>query len=175
MAAERSNRRRDERGRFLPGEEAEEGREDGAAAQEPEREASAEKGDRDSKLTAPSVGPKTKIDRPPPEERLAKHEQSEVDAMGFEKRREVVGKSYGPSFAKQATVYGIFIAVVATVSIGFYLLARELDQPPETTAVEAPWAQPGAEQVPVRPLDFPRNGQTDVGAGAAGPADEGPQ
>ena len=48
-----------------------------------------------SDITAPSIGPDTTIEREPPEERLAKHEQSDVDAMGLDKRREVVGGSYG--------------------------------------------------------------------------------
>ena len=54
---------------------------------------------REQKLAAPSLGPNTVIEREPVEERLAKHEQSEVDARGLDKRRRVVGQSYGPARA----------------------------------------------------------------------------
>ena len=40
-----------------------------------------------SDITAPSIGPSTTIEREPPEDRLARHEQSDVDAMGLDKRR----------------------------------------------------------------------------------------
>ena len=99
-----------------------------------------------NEVTAPSVGPNTTFDRDPPEERLARHEQSDEDAMGLDKRREVVGKSYGPSVARQATLYGIFLAVAAALVIGFILLAGKLDQPPETYADQAPWSDADAPQ-----------------------------
>jgi len=101
-----------------------------------------------SDTPAPSVGPNTKIEREPPEERLAKHEQSDVDAMGLDKRREVVGGSYGPSFGKQATLYGGAIAIFAIIVIGFILLAGQLDKAPETSEDEAPWSEPQAAQTP---------------------------
>jgi hypothetical protein len=102
--------------------------------------------DDQQKLTAPSVGPNTVIEKQPPEERLAKHEQSSTDAMGLDKRREVVGQSYGPGVARQATLYGIFLAVTAALVIGFVLLAGKLDQAPDSYADEAPWAEPDAPQ-----------------------------
>jgi hypothetical protein len=102
--------------------------------------------DDQQEVTAPSVGPNTVIDKAPPEERLAKHEQSSTDAMGLDKRREVVGESYGPSFARQATLYGVFLAVTAALVIGFVLLAGKLDQAPDSYADEAPWAEPDAPQ-----------------------------
>ena len=48
--------------------------------------------------------------------------------MGLDKRRGVVGHKYGASFAKQATVYGIFLVVLAALVIGGKLAADELDQ-----------------------------------------------
>jgi hypothetical protein len=100
----------------------------------------------ESQIPAPSLGPNTKIVREPPEERLARHDQSDVDAMGQDKRREVVGHSYGPSLGKQASLYGLFIAVTAAVVIGFVLLANQLDKPQETVEATAPWAQEDATQ-----------------------------
>jgi hypothetical protein len=104
-----------------------------------------------SDTTAPSIGPNTVIEREPPEQRLAKHEPSEVDAMGLDKRREVVGKSYAPSFGRQATMYGIFLAVLAVLVIGGKLLADELDKPPDPVEDQAVWT--GNDEPPA-PIDF---------------------
>ena len=101
-----------------------------------------------SDTVAPSVGPHTTFDKDTAEERLARHEQSDVDAMGLDKRREVVGGSYSPSAARQATLYGIFIAVIVALGIGFKVLADKLDEPPKNNKDEAPWSQPGAPQIP---------------------------
>jgi hypothetical protein len=108
-----------------------------------------EKEKEQNQITAPSVGPNTTFDREDPEERLARHEQSEVDAMGLDKRRGVVGQSYGPSFARQAALYGGALAIVAALVIGFILLAGKLDQPPDTVQAKAPWT--GTEKAP-KPL-----------------------
>jgi hypothetical protein len=111
-----------------------------------------------SETTAPSIGPHTVIDREPAEDRLARHEQSDVDAMGLDKRREVMGQSYGPSFARQAGMYGIFLAVVAALVIGGKVLADKLDEPPKTNPDVAPWAAADAQQRKPAPIDFPRYG-----------------
>jgi len=87
---------------------------------------------------------------------------SELDAIGLDKRRPVVGRSYAPSVAKQAAAYGAFLAVVAALIVGGVIAVRELDRPPERVTAEAPWARPSSEPLPPRPLDFPRNGRTDV-------------
>ena len=105
-----------------------------------------------SSIPAPSIGPHTTIEYEPPEERLARHEASTVDAMGLDKRRQVIGQGYGPSVARQVTVYGVFLAVVAALTIGFLLLAKELDKAPANNPDEAPWSQQGAEQNPPIPL-----------------------
>ena len=108
-----------------------------------------------SEITAPSIGPKTVIEKRPPEERLANHEQSDVDAMGLDKRRGVVGEKYGAGLAKQATVYGVFLAVVVALVIGGKLAIDELDKGPAVNEDRAPWAQDNAEQRPPSDLDFP--------------------
>jgi hypothetical protein len=101
-----------------------------------------------SETPAPSIGPHTEIEHEDPEERLARHEQSDTDAMGLDKRRAVVGGSYSPSVARQATLYGIFVAVIIALGVGFKLLADKLDEPPANNADKAPWSQSDAPQIP---------------------------
>jgi hypothetical protein len=103
-----------------------------------------------SETPAPSIGPHTEIEHEEPEERLARHEQSDTDAMGLDKRRAVVGGSYSPSVARQATLYGVFIAVIVALAIGFKLLADKLDEPPANSPDQAPWSQPGSPQIPAK-------------------------
>jgi hypothetical protein len=111
-----------------------------------------------SDTPAPSIGPHTVFERDTPEERLARHEQSETDAMGLDKRREVIGGRYSPSLARQLTMYGIFLAVVAAITVGFIILAGELDKPPESYPDKAPWARADAPEVKPQPIDFPAYG-----------------
>ncbi len=117
-----------------------------------------------SGTTAPSIGPHTVLDRSdqrsPDEVREASPEDPEtglrevdLDAMGHDKRRQVVGKSYGASAAKQATVYGLFVALIVGLAIGAKILIDHADQPPDHNAAQAPWAQPGAPQTPPKPLE----------------------
>ena len=106
-----------------------------------------------SDTTAPSIGPNTVIEKDDPEERLARHEQSDTDAMGLDKRRPVMGGSYGPSVGRQVTLYAIFIALVVALAIGFKVLADNLDEPPKQIESTAPWAQDNAPQVPARSPD----------------------
>jgi hypothetical protein len=106
----------------------------------------------ESEITAPSLGPNTVIEREPVAERLARHEQSDVDAMGKDKRREVIGQAYGPSKVRQATMYGIFLAAVAALAIGGKLLVDKTDKFPSKVPHTAPWAQPDAKQHPPKPL-----------------------
>jgi len=90
-----------------------------------------------------------------PRKDLANHEQSDVDAMGLDKRREVVGQKYGASFAKQASVYGVFLVVVVAMVIGGKLAVDELDQGPKENEDQAPWSQTDAQQRPPTDIDFP--------------------
>ncbi len=106
-----------------------------------------------SEITGPSLGPNTVIEREPAEERLARHEQSEVDAMGKDKRRAVVGQTYGPTKTRQLALYGLFLAVLAVVVVGGIILIGKLD-----TGVgkhvpnSAPWSKPGVQQTQPKPI-----------------------
>jgi hypothetical protein len=103
-----------------------------------------------SDTTAPSIGPNTTFEKDDPEERLARHEQSDVDAMGLDKRREVIGGSYSPSRTRQITMYAIVIAVVAAAAFGLKLLADDLDQPPAQVKDQAPWTGSDKEPTPLQ-------------------------
>lgn len=110
-----------------------------------------EKGDKPLP-TAPSIGPNTVIDKPPPQERLDFDKISDTDAMGKDKRREVVGGTYGPTRARVFATFAAFFAIVAALTVGFYFLAKELDQPPAENPDEAPWSAADAPQSPPKPL-----------------------
>ncbi len=109
-----------------------------------------------SGITAPSIGPHTTLEHVPPEERLDLDKISDVDAMGLDKRRQIGGKRYGASPAKQAAVYGGALAVIVGLLIGGKLLTDELDKaPPEGEGPEAPWAD-AKDDKPPGPIDFPK-------------------
>jgi hypothetical protein len=107
----------------------------------------------ESDITGPSLGPHTVINREPVEERLARHDQSEVDAMGKDKRRTVVGGSHGPSIARQLALYGVFLAVLAALVVGGFFLVGSLDKSVgKDVPNSAPWAKPGAKQIQPKPI-----------------------
>ncbi len=108
-----------------------------------------------SNITAPSIGPNTTIEHIPPEERLDMDKISDIDAMGLDKRRQVGGRRYGASPAKQAAVYGGALAVIAGLVIGGIILTNELDTaPPEGEGPVAPWADNKLDAP--EPIDFPQ-------------------
>ena len=78
--------------------------------------------------------------------------RSDLDAMGKDKRRHVMGGTYGPTRTRIFATFATTFAIIGALAIGFYLAAKELDKPPETNAVEAPWAAPDAPQRPPREL-----------------------
>jgi hypothetical protein len=108
---------------------------------------------KEQKVSAPSLGPNTVIEREPAEERLARHDQSEVDAMGKDKRRAVVGESHGPSLGRQLVLYGVFLLVLTGLFVGGLFLVGKLDKGvgkdvPNT----APWSKQDARQIQPKPI-----------------------
>jgi hypothetical protein len=95
---------------------------------------------------APSIGPHTQIEHTPPEERLAGREHSNTDALGLDKRRQVVGGTYGPTRTRVIMRFVVFFAVVGALFVGLLLLVDQLDQPPDTYKDTAPWT--GNERPP---------------------------
>ena len=100
--------------------------------------------------TAPSAADITKLDKFEASEEARAHEPSQVDAMGNDKRRVVVGHSYGPSKRSQILFF-VAVGVILVVVIGGWTLAvAAFDQPPDSNPDEAPWSAEDAEQIPAR-------------------------
>jgi hypothetical protein len=99
-----------------------------------------------SDTPAPSIGPKTTFDKRPAEERLAGHEQSDEDAMGLEKRRQVIGGTYGPTKTRQIVTWMIAVVVIVGGAFGLKALADTLDKPSAKVEDQAPWT--GSDQKP---------------------------
>ncbi len=160
---EESDRAQDAEPESAEREESQESEGEPAGDQSGEAPSASEREEDISDTPAPSVGPKTTFHREDPETRLSRHEQSDTDAMGLDKRREVIGGTYGPTLARQATMYGIFLLVVGAIVAGFLIAANKLDQPPDKYADEAPWSQADASQLKPPPIDFPRYGHPGPG------------
>jgi hypothetical protein len=80
------------------------------------------------------------------------HTPSDQDAMGQDKRRQIVGQVYGPTRARIVTRFVIFFAAVVLLLVGAKIAVDELDQPPDKISKQAPWAQPDAPQREPKPL-----------------------
>lgn len=81
----------------------------------------------------------------------------DLDAMGKNKRRGVVGGQYGATVRKQLTVYGVFLAIVGVLGIVSLTVISNYDNREIPLEDTAPWAKVGTEDQP-RPVDFPENG-----------------
>jgi hypothetical protein len=102
--------------------------------------------------TAPSAPDTSRLKRLTASKEAQAHEPSMVDAMGKDKRREVIGHAYGPSRKSQLAVLGGFIAVVFIFIFGVGAIARNSDATPKSNPDLAPWSQSDAPQTPaVRP------------------------
>ena len=90
--------------------------------------------------TAPSGADISKLEKFEPSEEAKAHEPSDVDAMGQDKRRQVVGHSYGPSARRQIMFFVIVGAVIAVIVGGWLLLVAAFDKPPTHFKDSAPWS-----------------------------------
>jgi hypothetical protein len=94
--------------------------------------------------TAPSAADITKLEVMEPSEEAKRHRPSDVDAMGQDKRRPVVGHSYGPS-RKTQLVFFVAVATLLVVVVGGWLaLVSAFDNPPTNAADKAPWSKQAA-------------------------------
>jgi hypothetical protein len=71
----------------------------------------------------------------------ARHTSSAVDAMGQDKRRQVVGHSYGPSRRSQVMFFVAVAAILVVVVGGWLTLVAMFDKPPTHFKDSAPWSQ----------------------------------
>lgn len=118
-----------------------------------EREGDSEGKRKEQQITAPSLGPNTVIERESVEERLARHEQSEVDAMGKDKRRSVVGRRHGPSKTRQFALYGVSLAVVVALAVGAFILIGSFDKSVgKDVPCSAPWCKGEPKQIQPKPI-----------------------
>ena len=75
--------------------------------------------------------------------------RSDVDAMGQDKHRTVIGQRYGASRAKQFLYYGAFVAFVVAAYLGLQIAVDHLDKAPAHDKDQAPWSKPGAPNEPL--------------------------
>ena len=158
-----AERRKSASGSKEPGSESEKsGSESEKSGPESEKSGSDEAQSHATRGTAPSAADITKLEKFEPSEEAKAHEPSTVDAMGQDKRRQVVGHSYGPSGRSQALFF-IAVAVTLVVVVGGWLFAVSVfDQPPDDFPDKAPWSQQAAtpalraqQQAPPKPVDTP--------------------
>jgi hypothetical protein len=98
--------------------------------------------------TAPSSADIEQLDKFEPSEEAKKHEPSDVDAMGQDKRREVVGHAYGPSKKSQFAFFAIVGVIVIVLVGGSIAAVNAFDQPEDTYPDEAPWSEEAAANNP---------------------------
>jgi hypothetical protein len=100
--------------------------------------------------TAPSAANIKDLDKFEPSEEAKQHEPSDLDAMGQDKRRSVVGNTYGPTRRRQALFFAMAAGVAVLLVVGAIAAIHAFDQPEKNYPDEAPWAQAeGADNPPV--------------------------
>jgi hypothetical protein len=114
--------------------------------------------------TAPSAADISKLELMEPSEEAKHHQPSTVDAMGQDKRRQVVGHSYGPSKRSQIMFF-VAVAVVMVVVVGGWLtLVGLFDNPPTNFTDKAPWStKPASAQVALEQAATPVSPATPCG------------
>jgi hypothetical protein len=105
----------------------------------------------------PSLGPHTDLGefqkrREEHYERMRENEPSQEDAMGLDKRRTIVGGTYGPTRTRLIATFTVTIAIIAAAGVGIYLLVGELDQAPKNDPAKAPWSASNAPQKPPKSI-----------------------
>jgi hypothetical protein len=91
--------------------------------------------------TSPSGADISKLEKFEPSEEAKQAEPSKEDAMGRDKRRQIVGQSYGPSKSRQFMFFGIVAVVLIVVVGGWLALVAAFDKPPSQISNSAPWSK----------------------------------
>jgi hypothetical protein len=92
------------------------------------------------------------------EQERGEEREGDLDAMGNDKRRQVIGQQYGATVRKRLLVYGAFVAVIVVAIIAFLTVVSSYDNRDIELKDTAPWTQAGAPQSPPRDIDFKANG-----------------
>ncbi len=95
------------------------------------------------------------------EETREDEERGDVDAMGNDKRRTVVGKQYGATLRKRLIVYGAVVGVMILVVIAFLTVVKNIDEREVALKDTAPWSRAGDDAPTPRDVDFKANGPRD--------------
>jgi len=112
-----------------------------------ERKRSSKGRSRAQRGTAPSAPDLEKIETThTDEEKVA--QASDVDAMGQDKRRQIVGQAYGPSKRSQILFFIAVGALIVLVVGGSLAAVAAFDQPPDSYPDEAPWSASDAQRIP---------------------------
>ena len=90
--------------------------------------------------TAPSAANIEDLEKFEPSEEAKRTEPSDEDAMGQDKRRQVVGQTYGPTFKRQIMFFVAVAAVLFVIVGGWLLLVSLFDKPPTHFKDSAPWS-----------------------------------
>jgi hypothetical protein len=99
-----------------------------------------------TKGTAPSAGNLDELEKMEPSEEAKRAQPSDVDAMGKDKRRQVIGNVGGPSRRSQFLFFGSVAAIAILLIGGWFLAVSILDQPKDEYPDKAPWSSPDAPQ-----------------------------
>jgi len=83
--------------------------------------------------------------------------RSDVDAMGNDKRREVIGQQYGATVRKRLLVYGAVVGVILIAVVVFLTVVTGYDNREQELKATAPWAI-SENSEPPRDVDFKANG-----------------
>jgi hypothetical protein len=75
--------------------------------------------------------------------------RSDVDAMGQDKHRQVIGQRVGASRTKQLAYYGAFVAFVIVAYLGLKVAVSHFDKAPAHDKAQAPWSQKNAPDEPL--------------------------
>lgn len=83
--------------------------------------------------------------------------RTDVDAMGNDKRRAVIGQQYGATVRKRLLVYGAVVGVIVIGAVVFLTVVTGYDNRDQPLKTTAPWAVSENTEAP-RDVDFKANG-----------------
>ena len=109
-----------------------------------ERRSKGEDTARATRGTTPSAANNKDVEKFEASEEAKRHQPSDVDAMGRDKRREVVGHFHGPSARSQIMFFVAVGAVVVVIVGGWLGLVALFDKPPTHYKDTAPWSTTAA-------------------------------